>query len=415
MNLQEIFLLSFNALKERRVRSALTILMVMTGASLLVAVNGIAASFADFFNKQFSNLAPNVLFVTSSQQAQGPGGGGPVAGPPPPAKITLNAAITNRIRTLPFVTDVFPAYMSQVTMQSQSESKTDSILAIDPQKLLVIAPTLEFIDGSTIRPNNPSAMIVANDVANPPGDTNPFIALGQTVKVRYSFVDADSGQQKEESKSFIVTAIMKLSGNPTIDKSVVINKDAGNALLHKSSKFDALFTVAQSANFVDAVEQEIRTLYANNIGITTVKAILKTVHEFTSGVSTFLISIAVISLIVGAVGTITTLYTSVIERTREIGTLKAIGAQNRHVLALFLFEALLIGVFGATIGLLAGIAGGYALSIAFAANGQPRDPIFLVQDMFTVWLISIGLSVLAGFFPALKASRLLPIEALRPQ
>jgi putative ABC transport system permease protein len=122
-------------------------------------------------------------------------------------------------------------------------------------------------------------------VANPLGDTTPFIVLGQTVKVRYSFVDADSGQQKEESKEFIVTAIMKSSGNPTKDKSVVVNKDAGNALLHKSSKFDALLTVTGT-------------------------------HEFTSGISTFILSIAIISLIVGAVETITTLYTSVIERTR---------------------------------------------------------------------------------------------------
>ena len=67
MDIREIFVLSFQALKERKIRSLLTILMVMAGTSLLVAVNGVGAGFTEFFNKQFSNLAPNILFVTSGK------------------------------------------------------------------------------------------------------------------------------------------------------------------------------------------------------------------------------------------------------------------------------------------------------------------------------------------------------------
>ena len=68
MDIKEIFVLSFQALKERKIRSLLTILIVMAGTSLLVAVNGVGAGFTEFFNKQFSNLAPNILFVTSGQE-----------------------------------------------------------------------------------------------------------------------------------------------------------------------------------------------------------------------------------------------------------------------------------------------------------------------------------------------------------
>ncbi|MGB6674666.1 MAG: FtsX-like permease family protein, partial [Candidatus Nitrosopolaris sp.] len=373
LNIKEIFILSFESLSDRKVRSILTILMVMVGSALLIAVGGIGASFSDAFSKQFRNLAPNILFISSSQQAQeGPGGGVGGAGTPPPApKITLNAAIVNRIHSLPFVTDVISTYRGSVTVQSQSESKTDSILSMDPQKLIVIAPTLEYTDGSTLQPNNPSSMIVAQNVANPPGDANPFLVLGQSAKVTYSFVDSTTGQQKEESKNFIVTGIIKETGNPTIDSAIVINPQAGNSLLQKSGKFDSLFAIAQTTNFVDVVEQEIRSLYGNNIGITTVKAILKTIEQFTGQINAFLNSIAIISLVVGAVGIITTLYTAVIERTREIGTLKAIGAQNIDILALFLVEALLIGIFGATIGLLAGIGFGYGLSATVVpSNGS---------------------------------------------
>ncbi|HEX9319541.1 MAG TPA: ABC transporter permease [Nitrososphaeraceae archaeon] len=397
----------------RKLRSILTILMVMAGSSLLNSVNGFGAGFTELFNKQFSNLAPNVMFVTSSQQQEGRGG--PASAPPPPAKITLNAAVINRINSLPFVDDVVPTYQSQIEIHSKSDTRTVSVFSVDPEKLKIISPTLEYEPGSTIRPNDPSAIIVAHDVANPPGKNTAFISLGQTIRATYSFVDPDTGKQKEESKNFVVTAIGKQTGNPTIDNAVIINLNSGNILLQKSNKYDTLFTVARSGQFVGQVEKEIRSLYGNDIGITTLEALLKTVREFTAGINSFLLSIAVISLIVGGVGIITTLYTSVIERTREIGTLKAIGTESKNILFLFLIEALLIGVIGATLGLLGGLGGGYVLGNLGPRNGPPLIPVYLASDMATVWIISVSLSIVAGLFPAWKASRTLPIEALRPQ
>jgi putative ABC transport system permease protein len=414
MDIAEVFILSFDALKERKVRSILTILMVMAGSSLLVAVNGFGAGFEVFFNNQFNNLAPNILFLSSVQQEQnGPPVGG--TGTPAAPKITLNAAVIERLSSLPFIEEVIPSYQADITLESQGESKNNAVLSIDPQKVFVIAPTLELVEGSTLRQNDPSAMVVAENVAIPPGETTPFITLGQSVRAKYSFVDDITGKSKEELKNFVVTGVMKSTGNPTIDNSVIINTDAGNAFLQKSGKFDSLFVVSQSSEFVDIVEEEIRSLYGNDIGITTVKAILKTVQEFTGGIDAFLLSIAVISLIVGAVGIITTLYTSVIERIREIGTLKALGAQKSNILGLFLVEALIIGILGATLGLLSGIGGGYLLTRAGPGNGPPLDPVYLPLDMINVWLISVGLSILAGLLPAWKASRVTPIEALRPQ
>lgn len=415
MNLLEILQFSFEALMSRKLRSVLTILMVMAGSSLLNSVNGFGAGFTELFNKQFSSLAPNVMFVTNSQQQQGRGGPGSSA-PPPPAKITLNAAVINRINSLPFVDDVIPTYQSQIELHSKSDTRTVSVFSVDPEKLKIISPTLEYEPGSTIRPNDPSAIIVAHDVANPPGKNTAFITLGQTIRATYSFVDPDTGKQRDQSKNFVVTAIGKQTGNPTIDNAVIINLNSGNILLQKSNKYDTLFTVARSSAYVGQVEKEIRSLYGNNIGITTLEALLKTVREFTAGINSFLLSIAVISLIVGGVGIITTLYTSVIERTREIGTLKAIGTESKNILFLFLVEALLIGIIGATLGLLGGLGGGYVLgNLAPRDGGAALAPVYLASDMATVWAISVTLSIVAGLFPAWKASRTLPIEALRPQ
>jgi putative ABC transport system permease protein len=437
MDFRDILSLSFDALKERKVRSALTIVMVMVGSSLLVAVNGIGAGFSAFFNEQFKNLAPNILFVSSTQQDEnsdtgGPGVGG--VGAPSTAKITLNNAVVNRLRSIPFVEEVIPSYQSQVDVESAGEIKSFSVLSMDPTKLTVIAPTLGYVEGSSIRQNDPSSILVAEDVANPPGEDTPFISLGQSVKVRYSFVDPQTGKSEQETKNFVVSGIMESTGNPTIDEALVINEDSGNSLFQKAGKFDSLFVATQSSEFVDVVEDEIRKLYGNDIGITTVKAILETIEEFTGGINAFLSSIAIVALVVGAVGIITTLYTSVIERVKEIGTLKAMGAQNRTILVLFLIEALLIGIFGATFGLAAGIGMGYALSATFSSDSSDDNsseeteetsttssdesttsPIYLAQDMTTVWVISVSLSILAGLFPAWKASRYLPVEALRSQ
>ncbi|HXT83187.1 MAG TPA: FtsX-like permease family protein, partial [Verrucomicrobiae bacterium] len=217
--------------------------------------------------------------------------------------------------------------------------------------------------------------------------------------------------------------------------------DAGNQLLQKSDIYDSIYVIAKNADFVDTVVDEVYNLYGNNVGYNTVKAILQTIKAFTTGFSAFLTSIGIVALVVGAVGVITTLYTSVIERTREIGTLKAIGAQNKNILALFLFEALLIGVFGASIGLVTGVVFGYILSNGMSTSASPSVhfsgagshgsggggggshshksnhtiPIYHIDDMIRVWIISVGLSTFAGVMPAIKASRMLPIMALRTE
>ena len=153
MNLLQVFSLSFDALRERKTRSALTVLMVVVGSSLMVALNGLGAGFGAFINEQFSQLAPNILFVSSAQaENSGPLGGGP----PPAPKITLNEAVVSRLRSLPFVDEVIPSYQAQVTLESRGKSVDTTVFSIDPQKLYVIAPTVEFVEGSSIRQNDPS-------------------------------------------------------------------------------------------------------------------------------------------------------------------------------------------------------------------------------------------------------------------
>jgi putative ABC transport system permease protein len=128
------------------------------------------------------------------------------------------------------------------------------------------------------------------------------------------------------------------------------------------------------------------------------------------------LEIAFIALFVGAIGIVTTLYTSVNERIKEIGTMKAIGAKPWFILSMFLSEAVLIGLIGSTLGIFTGIGVAYLLTSGFGASGAGSPhitPIFLPNDLLYVWFLSLFISVVAGAYPAWKASRLSPLEALR--
>ena len=416
MEVREISKLAFNALRERKTRSILTVIMVVVGSSLMISISGLTGGFTQFTDKQFSALAPNVLFISSAQPLErssggfGIGGGGPPVSP----KVVLTSVVANNIKNLPSVADAIPDYQGQLTLESKGKSIPIRAFAFHPQKVYVLVPNAEFDEGSVLVNNDPSFLLLAENVARPPGETYPFAVLGQALQAKYSFVD-ESGVQKVNSRSFVVKSILKVTGNPTVDSAAIITLDAANSLMNKGNRYDGVVVTAKSVDLVDEVESEIRTLYGNDIGITSAQFILKTIKEFISGITTFMLSIAVVALLVGAVGIITTLYTSVMERTREIGTMKAIGAQSRDVLSLFLSEAIMIGVIGATVGIMVGIAGGIVLTTAMTSSGEgPRmNAVFVPQDLAMIWFLSVGLSALAGFYPALKASKLAPIVALR--
>ena len=417
-NIKQVFILSFDALKDRKARSALTILMVVVGSGLMVALNGMSAGQSKFLNKQLNTLAPNVLFVSSGQHGfRGGGFSTPT--------IILNSQVVNRIKSLPFVEEVIPSYQGQLELNAQGNILNSQVLAMDPQKIYLINPSLQLVPGSAIQPNNPSSMLVGDSIANPPGKSTPLVTVGQTVRATFTYVDATTGKSKDESKSFVISGIIQPSGNNQIDRAVIIKEATGNSLFHKGGKYDQMVVAALSGDYVNAVQQEITGLYGNNIGVITPKAILQTRQQFQSGNSSFTLAIAFIALLVGAVGIITTLYTSVNERTKEIGTMKAIGAKSRFILVLFLVEALFIGLLGATLGIMTGIGGAYVLTSGSGprtpgsggagpgAGASHITPDFVAVSLFNVWILSVLLSLAAGLFPAWRASRLSPLEALR--
>jgi len=125
--------------------------------------------------------------------------------------------------------------------------------------------------------------------------------------------------------------------------------------------------------------------------------------------------IAALSLLIGGIGIANTMYTSVLERTREIGIMKAVGARNQDVLAIFLIESALLGlvggIIGAAIGL--GLAFGVAGLASSALGGIDFKITFSVPLLLAAITFSLLIGVLSGIVPAIQASRLNPVEALR--
>lgn len=440
MNVAKTFRISFKALGDRKVRTSLTILMVIVGSSLMVTLNGIVAGLGQFATDVFNKLAPNILFITSiPTDGSGRGddnagdGGGPSSflsqGLIPVPTITLDQAVVNRLESLPHVSAVIPSYQGRIIIALDNRSQSASVLSVQPETLKIIAPALEFTEGSTIESEDESAIYLPSLIANNlqkeaseaaavvDHDVGSDVAMvGQQVNITHTYIDLATASRQSQSEVFTVTGIMKPVGNPTIDRAVVFNLEAGNKLFQKSGRYDSLFVAAESTDHVTEVEKEIRDIYGSDIGITTSQAILQSIGEFTAGFGTAISSIALVALLVGSVGIVTTMYTSVTERTKEIGVMKAIGARDRNVLALFLTESALIGIIGASIGLVVGVLGGYGVLSLFALNSialSELTPYYSWSDLARVWALSLGLSVAAGLYPAWKASKLSPIVALR--
>ena len=184
--------------------------------------------------------------------------------------------------------------------------------------------------------------------------------------------------------------------------------------------FGRVLVVAESPGQVDAVQGRVFNYLGEDsdarqhkpqgyeFRVTTQDQIISQVTQLTSTFTAYITGIAVISLIVGSIGIANIMLVSVTERTREIGIMKAVGAQSRDVLQLFLFEAVLLGVLGSVLGALVGLLGGY---LGAQAIGLPLafQPIWFGAAV----VVGIVVGVLAGLYPAWDAAHTDPIDALR--
>lgn len=171
---------------------------------------------------------------------------------------------------------------------------------------------------------------------------------------------------------------------------------------------------------VDAVKAEVRQVLRDggerNASVIDFEDLTQRIRTMLSGVQAFLAGIAGISILVGGIGVMNTMYTAVLERTREIGVMKAVGAKGRHVLLLYLFESGLMGLGGGTLGLITGLGAAWAATAIVSRLFQVQTPIAPAVSpglIFGALLFSFAVGAASGVLPARRAAKLPPVEALR--
>jgi putative ABC transport system permease protein len=251
--------------------------------------------------------------------------------------------------------------------------------------------------------------------------SGPFANIGQTIKLKYQRYD---GQKPIVSqRAFSVRGTLNTIGSSIVpvDQMVFISLSAADNFFERRGIYDGVYVVTESTGINSMVQSRIRTLYSSDITITSPQAIANVIDNIKSGVYLFISIVAYVSLLVASVGIITTLHTSMMERIKEIGLLKAIGFSNTLVLTLFLNEAAIIGIVGGCIGIGSGIGLSFVMSNfvgrSFRIGGTSVQiiPWFSPMTLFATWLLCVALSMVSGFYPAWRASRLDPVVALRQE
>jgi putative ABC transport system permease protein len=229
------------------------------------------------------------------------------------------------------------------------------------------------------------------------------------VKIRYS--TAKDGKPVSTEKAFSVRGILTYIGSGIIpvDQMVFISTSSANS--DRSSDYDGAYVITDSPNLNGAVQDELVQNY--NVNVLSPKTIADTISRISNALSLVVGNIAAVSLLVASVGIITAPWTSMMERIREIGILKAIGFSDHLIMRLFLNEALIIGAIGGFAGMLLGVGLAYLMPRFLSSEFSFISPIFAPQTFILTWLLCLALSIVSGFYPAWRASRLDPVVALR--
>jgi len=227
------------------------------------------------------------------------------------------------------------------------------------------------------------------------------------------------------NESFKVVGILKKKGSFIYDGSVMMYEDELQELDGYGDNVDVIVVKVRDKDFIDKAKEDIEKLMRRrrnvNVGsedfvVSTPEASLEEVNQILDAIQIFVIIVASISILIGTVGIINTMTTSVLERRKEIGIMKSIGARNSQIFIQFFIESGFLGLVGGAIGIILGIILGYLGAVAInsflGASTQPEIDIFLILSaLFGSFLIGAG----AGIFPAMKAAKQNPIHALREE
>jgi putative ABC transport system permease protein len=280
-------------------------------------------------------------------------------------------------------------------------------------------------------PLNPDSetIVVGKRVSDPWQNTTLLCDVGDTVEIKWP--NQTARPLKNETYTGHVTAVLKeiggfSAGGPS-DTSIYIPISQAQSFFD-TNQCDTIIVKLKSDDqaTIDSVSEAIRNAFNKEVSVISATAVLGILSSVFSIIELFLAGIAAISLLVAGIGIMNIMIVSLMERTREIGILKALGMKSRTVLMVFLSESVIIGVIGASMGIVLGWVLANVVAIAFGGGGglglrnqvsttrgMVITPILTPQVAIAALVFGVGISAIFALYPAWRASKLKPVEALR--
>ncbi|MEM3581102.1 MAG: FtsX-like permease family protein [Candidatus Bathyarchaeia archaeon] len=417
----DIFSYAFSAIKLRKLRAGLTTLGVVIGIAAIVALLSITQGLQVAISTQLQKgLATDTLIVTARSESG--------------FRLLVNDTKTIEDVCGENVTISLAVILRTGYIKAGEKTSRVTIAGVEYAKYAEIYGSLFVAEEGTI-PQNPenSAVVVGKRVSDPWGNGTLFCKTGDNVEIIWT--NATARPFKNETYTGNVVAVLREIGGFSFggpsDTSIYIPITQAQTFFGtEECEMIIVKLKNDDKETIDSAAKAIRDAFGGQVTVTSSTAILNIISSVFSTMEIFLGGIAAISLLVAGIGIMNIMIVSIMERTREIGILKALGMKNRQMLLIFLGEAAIIGLLGAVIGVGAGwgiaqvavrvfsagggIGGGIRQgSQAALANGITISPVLTPTVLFGAIAFGLIVSVLFGLYPAWRASRLKPVEALR--
>ncbi len=397
------------AVRVHRLRSILTMLGIMIGIAAVVLTVGLGEGAAAKVSAQINSLGSNLLVVSPGSSTTG----GVRGGSGTASTLTISDADALASKTVaPDVVGVAPTVQQSASLTAGSTNWTTTVVGTLPSWESVRArsvPEGRFISASDVSSDAAVTVLGADTAQELFGHRD---AVGQTVSVNGAELTVIGVLNPEGS-----TAVANEDDQAIVPITTAANRLIGGA---SPSSVQAIYIEAKSSSVLSAAYQEVdgellglhHTLSpaAADFSIASQQSLLSTATSVTQTLTALLAGIAAISLLVGGIGVMNIMLVSVTERIREIGLRKALGATPRVIRRQFLVEASVLGLLGGLCGVLLGLLGALVLP---GLISQPVD--VSGAAMLVAILVAIAIALVFGVYPASRAARLSPIDALRSE
>ncbi|HIH18664.1 TPA: ABC transporter permease [Candidatus Micrarchaeota archaeon] len=402
MRLMDIFKYSLESLKHRQMRSWLTILGIVIGIASVVALLTIGEGFNAEVNRQLSALGSDTISITPSTD--------PFANPfTSPSSGKLFESDAERLKRIPEITDISRVVYGRASVGYKDKQITTLVMGIDPDVFQKMS-AIEIENGRFLQANDRKVVAVGGTFAEDAFGAKNRLNIGTYLLIN--------------GEKYPIIAVLKKSGggfgpNTFLDNGVFISYNDGKELFRDSladREVNEIDVNVRDGADMDSVVERITLELASahklrvedkDFSVVDPKSIQSAVDSVLSLITLFLGAIAGISLLVGALSIANNMFTSVFERTHEIGVLKAVGATKGEIMRIFVFEAGAVGAIGG----LAGVLLGYGLGLAANLFGLPTSINLAIGAFGVMFAFVIGL--ISGYVPARMASSLNPVDALR--